>query len=269
MRGCALATAMVGILVLVLVMSSTPAVAHPPKEVTVIYNDRLEILTVAINHDVRDGTTHYIMCAEVYLNNALVIERPYEEQARDRYNERFALVAKEGDRIKVRLCCNIEGCVERELVVGKGLSMEGDQAEMIGNMIYMHAGLQISALLVSLVAIPGGMHFFRAWKRKTKPTGKRRRHIRIGGTAVVLWGLGSLGGMYIVYMTSGDYLGSPHGWMALATFVAALFAGWSASPTFRKAGYGVRMESHVPLALLAIVMAVITMIGGMMMAGII
>ena len=264
-----MALAMVGSLVLILIIASQPAVAHEPEQLTIIYNDRVDILTVAIKHQVRDKSTHYIEMIEVYHNNALVYVREYDSQSSTNFNERFSLDAKEGDLILVKLCCNQGQCVSEDIIVGKGLTMEGSQAEMIRNMIKMHAAIQMVALVLAVVAIPGGMHFFRAWKRKTKPTGRRRRHARIGMAAVILWGVGAAGGIWIVYMTSGDYLGSPHGWMAMATFASALFTGWAASPSFRKAGYGMRMESHVPLALLTVVLAVITMIGGMMMAGMI
>jgi uncharacterized membrane protein YozB (DUF420 family) len=261
--------AVAAFLLLTLVATSLPAAAHPPEKVTLIYNDRLDILTVSIKHDVKDGTAHLIEMIQVYMNDALVIERTYEEQERDSYNERFSLVAEEGDHIKVHLCCNIEGCVEREMTVGPGITVEGDDASRLQNVIYMHAGMQIAALALALVAIPGGMGFYRAWKTKTRPTGRRRRHIRIGEGAIILWALGSLGGMYIVYMTSGDYLGSPHGWMAMATFAAALFTGYSASPRFRPAGYGKRMTTHMPLAMLTMVLGVVTILGGMMFAGVI
>ena len=57
--------------------------------------------------------------------------------------------------------------------------------------------------------------------------------------------------------------------MALDTFAAALFAAYSASTTFRKAGYGMRMQAHIPMALLTITLGVITILGGMMTAGMI
>jgi uncharacterized membrane protein YozB (DUF420 family)/desulfoferrodoxin (superoxide reductase-like protein) len=254
-------------LMVLLVASSLPTAAHPPEEMTVVFNDRMDVLTVTLKHDVKDKTTHYVEKIEVYWNSALVIERVFESQPRDSYAERFSLEAEEGDVVLVKACCNIEGCVERELEVGPGVSAEGDRAGTIGTVIVGHAIIQIVALVLALVAIPGGMHFFRAWRNKTKPTGKRRRHIRIGGTAAAMWGLGSLLGFWIVYMTSGDYLGSIHGWLALATFATALMAGYSASPRFRKAGYGMRMQAHMPLSLLAIIIAIITIVCGMLTAG--
>jgi desulfoferrodoxin (superoxide reductase-like protein) len=261
--------ALMSIFVLLLLATSLPVSAHEPEAMTIIYNDRLDVLTVSISHDVKDRTTHYVDRIEVYIGATQVIERTFTEQPRDNYNERFTLKAVEDDELRVVAYCKLEGQIEREMTIGTGLSTGGDRADMMNTMIYVHAALQITGLVLALVAIPGGMHFYRAWKTKTKPTGKRRRHIRIGWAVVALWGLGALGGMWIVYMTSGDYLGSPHGWMAFATFIAALFASYSASTTFRKAGYGMRMQSHVPLSLLTIVLGIVTILGGMLTAGVI
>lgn len=256
-------------LMLLVLATSMSASAHPPEEMTIIYNDRLDVLTISINHDVKDRTTHFVNKIEVWIENSQVLERTFTEQSRDNYNERFTLHVNEGAEITVKACCNIEGCTERKMVIGSGITAEGDKADMMDMMLYVHAALQIMGLVLALVAIPGGMHFYRAWKAKRKPTGKRRRHIKVGWAVVGLWGLGALGGLWIVYMTSGDFLGSPHGWMAFATFIAALFASYSASTTFRKAGYGMRMQTHVPLALLTVVLGVVTIMAGMMTAGMI
>ena len=224
-------------------------------------------MATTIKHDVKDGTAHHVMMAQVYLNGALVIERTYDDQERDSYNERFALKAKVGDTIKVHLCCNIEGCIEQELVVEEGITFAGSDASWMSKVVYMHAAIQLAAFALTLLAIPGGMGFYKAWKTKTKPTGRRKRHIRLGETAIVLWAAGSLGGIYLVYLTSGDYLGSIHGWLAIATFASALLAGYSASIKFRPAGYGARMSAHMPLSLLTVVLAISTIVCGMLTAG--
>ena len=269
MRRAAFAVSVSGLLMLLVVATAMGAAAHPPDGMTIIYNDRLNVLTVSIDHDVKDRSTHYVNKIEVWIGNSQVLERTYTEQPRDSFNERFDLNAEEGDEVTVRAFCVIDGDIEKTMTIGAGITAEGDKADMLGTMLYMHAALQVLGLVLALVAIPGGMHFYSAWKSKRKPTGKRRRHIRIGWAVVGLWGLGAAGGLWIVYMTSGDYLGSPHGWMAFATFAAALFASYSASPSFRKAGYGMRMQTHMPLALLTIVLGIITILGGMMTAGII
>ncbi len=255
------------VLMFLVLATSMSATAHPPEEMTIIYNDRQDVLTVSINHDVKDRTTHYICKIEVWIGSSQVMERSYDEQPRAKFIERFTLRAEEGDDVTVKACCNIEGCLERTMTIGAGITAEGDQSDLLDTMLYVHAAIQVLGLVMALAAIPGGMHFYRAWKTKTKPTGKRRRHIRMGWTVVGLWVLGALGGMWIVYMTSGDYLGSIHGWMAFATLTAALFTAYSASTTFRKAGYGMRMHTHIPLAILTIVLGAVTILGGMMTAG--
>jgi uncharacterized membrane protein YozB (DUF420 family) len=254
---------------LLVLASAFGASAHPAERMTILYNDRLDVLTVSIDHDVKDRRTHYINKIEVWMGNSQVLERTYTEQPRDNYNERFDLHAEEGDLVKVKACCNQQGCIEREMTIGSGITAEGDQAGMVDTMLMVHAALQVTGLVMALVAIPGGMHFYSAWKNKRKPTKKRRRHVKVGWAVVGLWAMGALGGVWIVYMTSGDYLGSPHGWMAFATVIAALFASYSASPSFRKAGYAMRMKSHMPLSLLTVVLGVITILGGMMTAGMI
>jgi uncharacterized membrane protein YozB (DUF420 family) len=117
--------------------------------------------------------------------------------------------------------------------------------------------------------MPGGYSFLKAWKAQTAPKGRRRLHARLGSAVAALWGLGALVGIYIVYLTSGDFLGSPHGWLAIATFGAALIAGYSASPAFRSAGYGTRITTHMALGLMAVGVAVAAMVLGLRGSGLI
>jgi len=258
------------VLLLSLAATSLPAAAHAPSDLTIIYNDRLDILTTSIKHDVKDGSAHYVDLIKVYMNDALVIEREFELQERDSYNERFEIVASEGDVIRVVLTCNIEETefYEKEMVVGSGITVVGDKEGRLNNVILGHAFIQVLALVIAVMNIPGGMSFYRAWKTKTKPTGRKRRHIRMGETVIALWGIGALGGIYIVYMTSGDYFGSIHGWLAMATFISALFMAYAASTRFRAAGFGKRMSTHMPLALLTVVIAAVTIACGLWTAGI-
>ena len=269
MRRPAFAMALTSIILLLLLASSLPVSAHQPEAMTIIYNDRMDILTVSINHDVKDRTTHYVDRIEIYIGATQVIERTFNEQPRDSYNERFTLRTDPDDEVRVVAYCKLEGQIEREMTIGSGITASGDQADWIGTMVYVHAGLQIGGLVLALINVPKGLHFYKAWKTKTKPTGKRRRHARIGMSVVGIWAIGAVGGLWIVYMTSGDYLGSPHGWMAMSAFVAALFTAYSASTSFRKAGFAMRMQTHILLALLTITLGVVTILAGMLTAGII
>jgi hypothetical protein len=205
---------------------------------------------------------------EIYRNDALIIERPFDSQPRDNYNERFLIQGvDEGDVIRVIAYCNLDGEIMRQMEIGSGITAEGERANTIGVGVVGHAIIQVGAFALAIINIPGGMGFYRAWKTKSKPKGRRRLHVRIGSAAIYLWGIGALAGLWIVYMTSGDYLGSPHGWLALGTFISSMFAGYAASPNFRKAGYGMRMSAHMPLGLLTIVLGIITILTGAITAG--
>lgn len=246
-----------------------PAAAHPPEGLTVVLDERLSILTISIRHNIKDRTTHYIESVEVWVNGGEAAEKTFTSQSSGSFTVRLRLDAAEGDRVLVRASCNLNGTKEQELVVGKGITEAGTNAGRVRTVILAHASVQTLALVLALAVMPGGYAFLRAWKAKEAPKGRRRLHARVGSAVAALWGLGALGGIYIVYLTSGDFLGSPHGWLAIATFGAALIAGYSASPAFKRAGYGTRITTHMALAMLAVGVAVAAMVMGLMAAGLI
>ena len=246
-----------------------PAAAHPPEGLTVVLDEWLSILTISIRHNVKDRTTHYIESVEVWVNGAEAAEKTYTTQPSGSFTVRLKLDAVEGDRVLVRATCNLNGTKEQELVVGKGITEAGTNAGRVQMTILAHASVQTLALVLAIAVMPGGYSFLRAWKAQEAPKGRRRLHARAGSAVAALWGLGALGGIYIVYLTSGDFLGSPHGWLAIATFGAAVIAGYSASPAFRGAGYGTRITTHMALGLLAVGVAVAAMVIGLMAAGLI
>lgn len=246
-----------------------PVAAHPPEALTVVLDERLSILTISVRHNIKDRTTHFIESVEVWVNGAEAAEKTYTSQSSGSFTVRLKLDAEEGDRVLVRASCNLNGTKEQELVVGKGITEAGTNAGRVRTVILAHAGVQTLALVLALAVMPGGYAFLRAWKAQQAPKGRRKVHARVGSAVAGLWGLGALGGVYIVYLTSGDFLGSPHGWLAIATFGAAIIAGYSASPAFKAAGYGTRITTHMVLSLLAIGVAVAAMLMGLTAAGII
>ena len=243
------------------------AAAHPPEGLTVVLDEWLSILTITVRHNVKDRATHHIESVEVWVNGAEAAEKTYTTQPSGTFTVRLRLDAVEGDRVLVRATCNLNGTKEQELIVGKGIVEAGTNAGRVRTTILAHASVQTLALVLALAVMPGGYGFLRAWKAQEAPKGRRRLHARVGWAVAALWGLGALAGVYIVYMTSGDFLGSPHGWLAIATFGAAVIAGYSASPAFRSAGYGTRIKTHMALGLLAAIVAAAAMAMGLMAAG--
>jgi uncharacterized membrane protein YozB (DUF420 family) len=246
-----------------------PVAAHPPEGLTVVLDEWLSVLTISIRHNVKDRSTHYIESVEVWVNGAEAAEKTYTSQPSGSFTVRLKLDVAEGDRVLVRATCNLNGTKEQELVVGKGITEAGTNAGRVHMVILAHASIQTLALVLALAIMPGGYAFLRAWRTQTAPKGRRRLHARLGSAVAALWGLGALGGIYIVYLTSGDFLGSPHGWLAIATFGAALIAGYSASPAFRSAGYGARITTHMALGLMAVGVAVAAMVLGLRGSGLI
>jgi hypothetical protein len=250
-----------------LLACAAPASAHAPEGLTLVFEKRLDILTVTVRHNVKDTATHHIESIEVWVNGAEAIHKTYSTQPGNSFILRLKLDVVDGDKVLVRANCNINGSKEQSLTVGPGITEAGTNAGRVKDTILVHAGLQTTALVVALAAMPGGWGFYSAWRNKQVPKGRRRLHARLGGAAVGLWALGAVGGFLIVHLTSGDYLGSQHGWLAFTTFGAAAIAAYAASPSFRKAGYGTRIPTHIFLVALAVAIAVATMVMGLMASG--
>jgi uncharacterized membrane protein YozB (DUF420 family) len=244
------------------------ASAHAPEEMTLYFNDGLDLLTVKIRHDVKDRTTHYIESIQIHRNGIPIAEETYEEQPRGTFMVRFSVDAGEGDVIKVLATCNLMGDIEREMEIGSGITEAGDDAGTLQTVMYIHMAVHSTAVVLAFIAMPGGMGFYFAWRRKSRPKGRRKMHARIGMAAAILWGLGCLSGLYITSITSGDYFGSLHGWFAFSTVIAAAFAGYTASPRFKKAGYGARLQAHTVTSALTIVLALVASYLGLTAAGI-
>ncbi len=268
MRGAVVAFVAMAIVLMAVPAFALTASAHAPEEMTLYFNDGLDLLTVKIRHDVKDRQTHYVESIQIQRNGIPIAEETYDEQPRSTFIVRFSVDAGEGDVIKVIATCNLMGEIERELEVGPGITEAGDDAGTLQTVIYIHMAVHTTALVLAFVAMPGGMGFYFAWRRKTRPKGRRRVHARIGMAAAVLWGLGCLSGFYITSITSGDYFGSLHGWFAFSTVIMAAFAGYTASPRFKRAGYGARLQAHTVTSVLTIVLALVTICLGLTAAGI-
>lgn len=271
MRGGWTYAALGGLLALVsvlLILGSDTADAHAPEGLTLVFDDRTDVLTMTVRHNVKDRTTHYVSSIEVWVNGGEAYERPYTSQSAGTFTLRVRLEAQDGDAVVVRAHCVLGGTKEQSLTVEPGINEAGTNAGRVGNVVMMHAGIQVTALVLALAVMPGGYGFLRAFRTGTAPRGRRKRHTRIGMAAVGLWALGALGGIYIVYLTSGSFLASPHGWLAIGTVALAAISMSAASPRFKSAGYGARISTHAALGVLTALVAAGTILLGMMAFGI-
>ncbi len=271
MRGGWTYAALGGLLALaavLLILGSDTAGAHAPEGLTLVLDDRTDVLTITVRHNVKDRTTHYVSSIEVWVNGGEAYERPYTSQSAGTFTLRVQLDAQEGDTVQVNAYCVLEGMKWQSLTVEPGINEAGTNAGRVGRVVLAHAAVQVTALALAIVVMPGGYAFLRAFRNGTAPKGRRRLHARIGTAAVGLWALGALGGVYIVYLTSGAFLASPHGWLAIGTVALAALSMLAASPRYRSAGYGTRISTHAALGVLTALVAAGTILLGMMAFGI-
>jgi len=264
----AAAAVLFAIAAVALVLASDTVDAHAPEGLTLVFDDRTDVLTVSVRHNVKDRTTHYVSSVEVWLNGGEAYERPYTSQSAGTFTLRVRLDAQDGDAVMVKAYCVLGGVKEEAFTVAPGINEAGTNAGRVGNVVMTHAAIQVVALVLAVLAMPGGLGFLRAFRTGTAPKGRRKLHARIGMAAVALWVVGALGGAYIVYMTSGMFLASPHGWLAIGTVALAAIAVAASSPRFKSAGYGARITTHAALGVLTALVAAGTILLGLMAFGV-
>jgi len=97
---------------------SINAVAHPPQDMILEYDIDTGILDVEITHNTPSQTLHYINKIEIYKNDDLEISEEYDSQpSTDVFVKNFDIIADIGDEIKVIAFCNIQGSIQRTIIV--------------------------------------------------------------------------------------------------------------------------------------------------------
>ena len=106
---------------LVLVFLASSALAHPPKDVKIEFDQGEKMLTVTAYHDTKDATKHFASVIEVELNGEKVIEQKFKSQVgADAQKARYWLNdAKIGDEITVTATCSIAGKKKATLKIEK------------------------------------------------------------------------------------------------------------------------------------------------------
>jgi len=90
--------------------------AHPPDDMTLVYNSTTNKLSVTIIHGVSDGSTHYISSVEVKVNGT--IDNTYLYASQSDLNtivKVYDLTTNEGSTITVTATCIIGGSLTKTL----------------------------------------------------------------------------------------------------------------------------------------------------------
>lgn len=109
------------ILSLVLGSISCELSAHPPKDLSLEYDVASRILKVAVLHQVRDASKHYIDDVEVFLGKKKMISQKFGRQKDLNGQEAlyFIIDALPGTEIAVAADCNLGGTLKKSLVVSE------------------------------------------------------------------------------------------------------------------------------------------------------
>lgn len=87
------------------------AYAHAPRSVDITYDKEKEVLTVEMEHRVRDVSNHYIDVITVFVNDKEAKKKTLEQQSDDnKEKQTFQMDGlKAGDIVRVHASCNRVG----------------------------------------------------------------------------------------------------------------------------------------------------------------
>ena len=114
--------------------------AHSPSTVVLDFNFATQTLSVTVNHGVSDINTHYIETLEIFVNDVLNHTENYSSQtSTSSLVDSFAILALDGDIIKVIATCNIAGSLTGQVTVQEQVVPEFNKSLIV---------IPISAVLI-------------------------------------------------------------------------------------------------------------------------
>jgi hypothetical protein len=113
-------TTMILSIILLIAGFPFPAMAHPPKDVVLSYDQVKKVLEVRITHSTKDPASHYIKKFEIKNNGKESGVTDYQSQpGPETFSYTYPLDAAPGDVIEAKATCNIFGSKTGKLIVGK------------------------------------------------------------------------------------------------------------------------------------------------------
>lgn len=105
--------------------SVLPVSAHPPSNMTLLYETNTQVLSVTVFHSVADPNTHYIEYVVVNRNGAFAIDRNYTSQtSASAFVDVFTVDADDGDVLQVTAICSISGQLVDQITVSTGIQTQ-------------------------------------------------------------------------------------------------------------------------------------------------
>jgi desulfoferrodoxin (superoxide reductase-like protein) len=98
---------------------ASPALAHPPSDIQMKYDNLTQVLSITILHNVKDPADHYIKSLSIKANEDVLVTLDYtKQQDKEKQEETFTFskICK-GSKITVTAVCNKFGKMERSFEI--------------------------------------------------------------------------------------------------------------------------------------------------------
>lgn len=107
------------VFVLLCLVSSSAALAHPPSDIKTQYDPATQTLKAVIEHPVSNASTHYIDKVDISINGKEVQELKFQSQETpgSQTLEIQLKDVKSGDLLSVEGYCNLSGKLEKEIKI--------------------------------------------------------------------------------------------------------------------------------------------------------
>lgn len=237
---------------ILLVFFVAPVTAHAPSEMWLEYDTDSQTLAVTITHTVSDPDTHYVYRIQIEHGDVQVYE--YESQPTDsQFTYMFPIHATPGDILVVTAECNLGGSITGELEIGAAARAKTD----VPVLWPYHAVLMVVGLLLILVAVVNVVN-------KTPKTSWLKAHKMTGGIGCVLIICGLIVAGYMVYE---DHFKVSHAYVGLVTLIFTVMTPILGFVSLKMHKKPVRTV-HVWVSRAVVVLLVITVLSGMVQAGV-
>ena len=249
----------IAVLAICLVSAPVSIGSHAPSEMELTYDSDSQTLRVTIVHRVSDPATHYVYRIHIAKNGADFVTQGYENQPTDsQFSYTFQVPAAPGDVLEVTAECNLGGSIAKTLEIGKTAAAEVKVPELWP----FHAGFMSVGLFLMLVAVGNVVG-------KTPKGSWLKAHKVVGGLSIALVVCGLIVASYMVSLAGGGHLRVPHAYVGAVTLLFSVVTpilGYTAL-TWKAHRRPVRTV-HVWVSRATIALIIVTIVSGLMQAGI-
>jgi desulfoferrodoxin (superoxide reductase-like protein) len=245
------------IMVLAVALALGSVSAHAPSEMLLKYDIDSQTLTVTVVHNVSDPTTHYVYRIEIRRNDIIETKEYNEQPTSSRFTYTFHVPASPGDVLRVTAECNLGGSITETVELGESTTAEKRRPQLWP----FHAALMSVGFLLMIVAVANIYS-------RTPDLRWLKAHKIAGALSSVIIVCGLIVAIYMVSQTGGAHFKVYHaylGGLALLFSVVTPFLGYAA---LRKPPIRPTRTAHVWMSRTTIVLIVITLLSGLLQAGV-